>query len=75
MSKWIPHVGQRVQLNKVGYATLHLTSNEAHEQAKRMVITDVENLGHAHAPIWAIEVDQPLINIFLLDSSMVDPIF
>lgn len=74
MNKWTPHVGMRVQLNKVGYEALHLTSAEAHEQARSMIITDVENIGYTHAPIWAIEVDQPEINVFLLDSSMVNPI-
>jgi hypothetical protein len=38
-----------------------------------MRITGVENMGHPRAPIWAIDVDQPLIDMFMLHADMVDP--
>lgn len=69
-----PSIGQRVRLNDCGYQGLHLTSAEAMRQSTDMRITDVENIGYPERPIWAIDVDQPLINMFLLDASMVDPL-
>jgi hypothetical protein len=68
-----PTVGQRVRLNDRGYADLHLTSAEAIRQSQDMRITGVENMGHPRAPIWAIDVDQPLIDMFMLHADMVDP--
>lgn len=69
-----PYVGQRVRLNDEGYASLHLQSAEAFEQSKSMVITEVENMAYPSKPVWAIEVDQPLINQFLLHAGMVEAI-
>jgi hypothetical protein len=71
-----PTIGQRVCLNNTGYDRLWLRSREAIKQSQNMRITDVENInaGTGSEPIWMIEVDQPLIDFFLLDSSMVDPI-
>lgn len=78
MSRWDgafkPHVGQKVKLNRVGFAELKLESEEAFEQAKNMTIIGVENLGDAYEPIWSIDVNQPLINQFMLDTSMVQPL-
>lgn len=68
-----PYVGQRVRLNDSGYERLHLHSKEAFEQSTDMKITLVENVGYEHSPVWAIDVDQPLINQFLLDATMVEP--
>lgn len=63
-------VGQRVKLNAHGYSMLRLDSAEAHEAAKDLVVTYMENIGYADAPIWSMDVDSPLINMFLLDSTM-----
>ena len=69
-----PTVGQRVCLNDEGYDRLGLRSREAIKQSQNMTITEVENInaGTSSPPIWMIEVDQPEINFFLLDASMVD---
>ena len=69
-----PHIGQRVRLNDYGYSRLHLQSADAIRQSTDMRITNVENMGYDNAPIWAIDVDQPEINIFMLHASMVEPI-
>lgn len=67
-----PIVGQRVRLNDAGYESLHLTSAQAIRQSQDMRITRVENMGTTSNPIWAIDVNQPLINMFLLHAEMVD---
>ena len=74
--KSIPYVGQKVRLNDAGYQACPLRSRDAHKQADNMTITAVENInaGRSSTPIWCIDVDQPLINIFLLDATMVDPV-
>jgi hypothetical protein len=70
-----PFVGQRVRLNDVGYRDLHLTSADAIRQSTDMRITGVENMAvRGGPPIWAIDVDQPLIDMFMLHAGMVDPI-
>jgi hypothetical protein len=70
-----PYIGQRVRLNDVGYRDLHLTSADAIRQSTEMRITGVENMGGRGGPdIWAIDVDQPLIDMFMLHAGMVDPI-
>lgn len=70
-----PYVGQHVKLRRETYKELKLDSIEAFEQSKHMIITYVgENIGYDHEPIYVIHVNQPLINHFLLDASMVDPI-
>jgi hypothetical protein len=69
-----PIIGQRVRLNDREYVDLHLTCAEAIRQSQDMRITGVENMGHPRAPIWAIDVDQPLINQFLLHADMVEPV-
>jgi hypothetical protein len=70
----VPVVGQRVRLNNTGYDRLWLRSREAIKQSQNMAIMSVENLnsGTSSEPIWLIEVDQPEIDFFLLDASMVD---
>ena len=68
-----PYVGQKVRLNDIGYDELRLSSREAFKQAEKLTIRYVENIGYEDAPIWAIDVDQPLIDMFLLDSRMVEP--
>lgn len=72
MKEGRPFVGQRVRLNDVGYESLHLTSAEAIRQSQDMRITFVENVGTVSSPVWAIDVNQPLINMFLLHAEMVD---
>ncbi|MEZ2310822.1 hypothetical protein AB6809_29680 [Paraburkholderia sp. RCC_158] len=67
-----PLIGQRVRLNDYGYEQLHLTSREAIHQSHDMRITGVENMGNAEHPIWAIDVNQPALNMFLLHAEMVD---
>lgn len=67
-----PIVGQRVRLNDFGYESLHLTSAEAIRQSQDMRITHVENMGTASCPVWAVDVNQPLINMFLLHAEMFD---
>lgn len=67
-----PIIGQRVRLNDYGYEHLHLTSGEAIRQSTDMRITEVENMGTSACPIWAIDVNQPLISQFLLHAEMVD---
>jgi hypothetical protein len=70
-----PFIGQRVRLSDVGYRHLHLTSAEAIRQSTDMRITGVENMGgRGGADIWAIDVDQPLIDMFMLHAGLVDPI-
>lgn len=69
-----PYIGQRVRLNNCGYERLHLQSADAIRQSMSMIVTNVENMGYDNAPIWAIDVDQPAINMFLLESGMVEPI-
>jgi hypothetical protein len=70
-----PFIGQRVRLNDLGYTDLHLTSAQAIAQSTNMRITEVEDMAvRGGPPIWAIEVDMPLINMFLLHAGLVDPI-
>jgi hypothetical protein len=70
-----PFIGQRVRLNDVGYRDLHLSSAEAIRQSTDMRITGVENMGgRGGEDIWAIDVDQPLIDMFVLHAGLVDPI-
>lgn len=71
---WTPYVGQHVTLSRSGYVDLSLDSREAFEQAKDMVITGVEQVGYHHDPVYVIHVNAPLINMFLLESSMLKPI-
>jgi len=63
-------VGQRVRLNRLGYSIVHLTSAEAFEASKNLVITEIQNIGHIDAPVWHVSVDNPLIDMFLLEASM-----
>jgi hypothetical protein len=74
MSRYTPKVGDRVKLSNFGYADLRLGSREAFEQAEDMVITEVANMGTVKEPIYAVEVNQPLINFFLLHDEHVEPI-
>lgn len=71
MSKF--KIGSVVRLKAEEYQYLHLTSPEAFEQAKKMHITKIENInGPKDPPIFVIEVAEPLMNQFLLDTSMVE---
>ena len=63
-------VGQRVKMNAFGYEELRLGSLEAFEASKCLTITYVNNIGTEDQPIWDVDVDNPLINMFLLESSM-----
>ena len=72
-----PYVGQRVRLNDTGMRQIGgITSKEMYAASQNMVIVGVENVnaGTPSPPIWAIDVDQPLINRFLLTEDDVDPI-
>lgn len=70
-----PYVGQHVKFNREAYKDLKLDSIEAFEQSKHMIITEVgENIGYDNEPIYVIQVNRPLINRFLLDASMVEPL-
>lgn len=70
-----PYVGQKVKLTRESYKDLRLDSYEAFEQSKCMTIMEVgDNIGYPSDPIYPIQVDQPLINRFLLDASMVEPL-
>lgn len=71
---WKPSVGDIVKLSAYGYHTLALQSHEAFEQAERMRVNRVENVGTDSEPIWVVEVDQPLINRFILESTMLENI-
>jgi hypothetical protein len=65
-----PTIGQRVRLNPTGMRQIGgLTSWEMTEQARAMRVVDVEQMGPS---VWAVEVDQPLINMFLLNNNDVD---
>lgn len=69
-----PFIGQVVVLNDAGKRHINgLTSDEMVRQAKRMVITHVHDVNMGHLNLWEIEVDQPTINVFMLDNSCVDP--
>lgn len=71
---WMPKIGQRVKLNRKGFSSLRLDSEEAFAQAMNMQVMALENMGTEREPIWAVEVDQPLINCYMLDSSMLTPL-
>lgn len=72
---WRPTVGQKVRLSNAGYADLRLKDREEIRQSQEMTITQVEDInGGFGVPIWTIEVDQPAINRFMLDATLVEPI-
>lgn len=69
-----PSVGQVVILNDYGKRHIGgLTSDAMVRQARRMVITHVHDVDMSHLNLWEIEVDQPEINVFMLDNTCVDP--
>lgn len=67
-------VGQRVKMSAFGYKQLTLDSLEAFEASKCLTITYINNIGTNKAPIWDVDVDNPLINMFLLEGSMFEPL-
>lgn len=67
-------VGQRVKMSPFGYKQLTLDSLEAFEASKDLVITSIENIGTSADPIWAVEVNHPLIDQFLLEGQMFQPL-
>ncbi len=67
-------VGQKVKTSAFGYQQLKLDSLEAFEASKCLTITYVNNIGTHAVPIWDVDVDNPLINMFLLESSMFEPL-
>ena len=70
-----PYVGQRVKLNDQGKRSIGgLTSQEMIDQAANMTITGIFTVGLDHLGIWDIEVDQPLINAFMLNNEDLDPL-
>jgi len=68
-----PKVGMVVCLNDEGLKTIQLTTQKEFEASRRMTITWVgfENITFPEET-WEIEVDQPLINEFLLFNWSVD---
>jgi len=68
-----PKVGMVVCLNDEGLKTIQLTTQKEFEASRRMTITWVgfENSTFPEET-WEIEVDQPLINEFLLFNWSVD---
>lgn len=69
-----PYVGQQVKLSRKGYASLKLESPEAHEAAKSLTITSVKNVGYQSNPVWDIHVDNPLIDMYMLNQECFDPL-
>lgn len=69
-----PYVGQVVKLSRSGFKSLKLDSREVFLQAERMVITEVNNVGTKDQPIWSIHVDQPLINMWMLNHTDVEAV-
>lgn len=69
-----PYVGQKVKLSRKGYESLKLESLEAHEAAKSLTITSVKNIGYPSDPIWDIHVDNPLIDMYMLNQYCFDPL-
>lgn len=67
-------VGQRVKMSAFGYKQLRLDSLEALEASKCLTITYINNLGTDTAPIWDVDVDNPLISMFLLEGRMFEPL-
>ena len=64
-------VGQKVFLNKHGMETIYgIRSDEEYRQSKNLTITRIRRVG---PKIWAIEVDQPLINRYMLSHLDVSP--
>ena len=61
-------------MNDLGLEICHLTTVEEFKASQDLKITGFENLGYEHSPIWNIDVDNPLINKFLLDMSMFEEI-
>lgn len=68
------YVGQRVKLSDFGYSVLNLPSAAAHQAAQDLTITQIDNVGYLSDPVWAVEVDKPEINMFLLESTMFEAI-
>lgn len=64
------HVGQRVKMSAFGYTQLRLDSIEAFEASKDLVITNIQGMALG---VWAIDVNNPLINMFLLEAEMFEP--
>lgn len=70
-----PTVGQRVRLNDHGLDAIWCKTQEAIKQAQAMTITHVDDESMTEPEdTWLIEVDQPIINQFLIDHTMVDPL-
>ena len=67
-------VGQKVKMSAFGYKQLTLDSLEAFEASKCLTITFITNIGTNDAPIWDVDVDSPLINMFLLEANMFEPL-
>ena len=69
-----PTVGMKVRVNNFGLSQLHLTTIEEFNASQNLTITNVENLGYPDSPVWAIGVDNPEINKFMLEIVMFDEI-
>jgi hypothetical protein len=66
-----PKIGDVVCLNDHGMDQIGgLRSADAIRQAQRMTIVDVEEM--VEGKVWAIDVDQPAIDMFLIDNLCVD---
>lgn len=64
-----PYVGQKVKLSTRGYQSLRPESEEAFEQAKKLTVTAVTQVG---PDVYDIQVDQPLINQFMLCQTFIE---
>lgn len=77
MNNFKPYVGQKVRLNDEGYSQIGVRSREQAKAAENMTITRFANLNEKAPPgsdeIWMIKVDQPLMDMFMLDTTMVEP--
>lgn len=68
-----PKVGDVVRLNDKALESIRLQSWEAIRQASRMTVTWVGDESLTFPEVtWPIEVDQPLVNMFLLDHRRVE---
>jgi len=70
-----PYIGQRVRLNNHGMKSIGgIISTKMFHESQNMRVTNVSTLLVEDPPIWEIEVNQPEINQFLLNSLGIDEI-
>lgn len=70
-----PYIGQLVTLNDEGIEQINgLRSRDAIKQSLKMKITTIEYIETSDSDIYLIEVDQPLINEYMITNHDVDEI-